>query len=89
MVFALFFIAVFLVSVVVYLFTYRWTIAVLVPMIMFVLSVLMDTDAASAKTISLIFGIPIVVFASLLGAYVVQMRSPQVESDEEQSTEVE
>ena len=82
MIFALLFIAVFLISVVVYLATRQWLIAVLVPMILFVLSTVLDAEADSARTITLIFGVPIVFFASLLGAYVVQMRTPDNEDEE-------
>ena len=87
MIFALLFIAVFLISVVVYLATRQWLVAVLVPMVLFVLSTLLDAEAASARTITLIFGVPIVFFASLLGAYVVQMRTPENEAGKSKDAE--
>ena len=88
MIFALLFIAVFLISVVVYVATRRWVVAVVVPMVLFILSTLLDVDAAAAQSITLIFGLPIVFFASLLGAYVVELRTPdraEAEVEEESS----
>lgn len=87
MIFALLFVAVFLISVVVYLATRRWLIAALIPLGLFVLNTLLDSEAASAKAITLIFGLPIVFFASLLGAYVVQVRTPENEIEEDIDTD--
>ena len=82
MIFALLFIAVFLISALIYFFTRRWIIASAIPLILFVLSTMTDTDASDVRGITLIFGLPIVFFATLLGAYVVQMRYPQEDSEE-------
>ena len=81
MIFALLFIAVFLISVMVYLLTRQWLWAVSVPMTLFVLSTILDAEASQAQAITLIFGVPIVFFASLLGAYIVQMRKPDSEQE--------
>ena len=75
MLFAMLFIIAFLVGLIVYHFTRDWKTAVVLPIVLFVLNTLTDQQASEAWSFTLIFGIPIVFFASLLGAYVVQIRT--------------
>ncbi|RBP53325.1 hypothetical protein [Arenicella xantha] len=74
MIFALLFILAFVISLVVYLISNRWWLGSLVCAGLFVLSTISDTDAREFWSITLIFGLPIVVVASILGAYVVELR---------------
>lgn len=74
MIFALLFILAFLVGLVSYLLSDKWLLGVLLSMGLFLLSTLADTHAKEAWTFTLIFGLPIVFVASLLGAYVVELR---------------
>lgn len=74
MIFALLFIFAFLIGVACYVLTDRWMFAVVFSVVLFVVTTLADTDASAHWGITLVFGIPIVFFASLLGAYVVQLR---------------
>lgn len=55
----------------------------LIPMALFLVSTLADHAAKEAWAFTLIFGLPIVFFASLLGAYVVQIRSVEPEQIEQ------
>ena len=79
MAFALLFIIAFLIGFLIYRFSGDWKISVLVPLGLFLATTLADHDARDAWAFSLIFGVPIVFFASLLGAYVVQLRNPDEE----------
>lgn len=74
--FALLFILAFLVGLVIYRLRANWVPAVVVPMLLFLVTTLLDTAAKDAWMFSLIFGLPIVFVGALLGAYVVQLRSP-------------
>lgn len=85
MVFAILFVVAFLIGLVLYLLSERWLVAVLVSMALFIVTTLADTQASDRWLITLVFGLPIVFFASLLGAYVVQLRrgedfDPETES---------
>lgn len=82
MLFALLFIIAFLLGLGVYLFTRNWMSAVFVPMVLFVVSTLADQSAQDAWAFTLISGLPIVFFAGLLGAYVVQIRTVEPAPDE-------
>jgi hypothetical protein len=73
--FAVLFILAFIVGWVIYRFTYQWLTAVMVPMMLFLLSTVTDHAAREAWAFTLIFGLPLVFFASLLGAYIVQIRN--------------
>jgi hypothetical protein len=73
--FAILFIVAFLAGLIIYLINRNWVIAVLIPMALFLFSTLADQQAQDAWAFTLIFGLPLVFFASLLGAYVVQIRS--------------
>lgn len=89
MIFALLFIAAFLVGLLIYLASRKWWLAVSLPMMAFILFTLMDSAALGLQAFTLTFGLPIIFFASLLGAYVVQMRTveqeeaPTSDTDEE------
>lgn len=84
MIFALLFILAFLIGLVTFLLTDKWVIAVLLSMFLFVLTTISDTSAQDNWLFTLIFGLPIVFVASLLGAYVVAIRRGEDldESDE-------
>ena len=82
MIFALLFIVAFLVGLVSYVLTDRWLFAVIFSLALFVATTFADTAASEHWGITLVFGLPIVFFASLLGAYVVQLRRGE-DGDEE------
>jgi TctA family transporter len=82
MLFAILFIVAFLVGVIIYKFSRNWVSTVLIPMTLFLANTLADTQAKDAWAFTLIFGLPLVFFASLLGAYVVQIRTIEPESEE-------
>ena len=86
MIFAILFILVFLIGAVTYHFTSQWWHGIAIATGLFCLNVLLDTSAHEYWSISLIFGLPIVFVAALLGAYVVEQRRPQ---EEVAATEVE
>jgi len=72
--FAVLFIVAFLFGLAIYWFNRKWMIAVSIPMLLFLVTTLADYEAREAWAFTLIFGLPIVFFASLLGAYVLQLR---------------
>ena len=74
MIFALLFILAFLIGLFAYLFTEKWIAAVSISMLLFIITTLNDTVAQDSWLFTLIFGLPIVFVASLLGAYVVVIR---------------
>jgi len=77
MIFAVLFVLAFLFGVGIYWFTRKWISAVAVTIMIFCVSAVLDQSAnALSIQFTLLFGIPIVFFASLLGCYVVQIRSP-------------
>lgn len=86
MIFAILFILAFLFGLGIYLFTRQWMVAVSVTVVIFCASAIFDQSAnAISMKFTLIFGVPIVFFASLLGCYVVQIRTPdepEAESDQ-------
>lgn len=86
--FALLFIIAFVIGAAIFAVGYGWGVAVTVPIIVFCISVLTDADAREAWAFTLLFGVPLVFFASLLGTYVIQLRRPEEvepETDEDQS----
>jgi len=84
MIFAVLFVLAFLFGFGVYWFTRQWMVAVAISIVVFCVSALLDQSAnALSIKFTLIFGIPIVFFASLLGCYVVQIRT-QDDSDSDQ-----
>ena len=85
MIFAILFILAFLLGLVVYLITGKWLAAVVLSMVMFLLTTLSDSAAQDSWLFTLIFGLPIVFVASLLGAYVVAIR--RFEDDDSLSAE--
>lgn len=87
MIFALLFILAFLVGLVSYALTDRWLFAVLFSVSLFVVTTFADGDACDYWGITLVFGLPIVFFASLLGAYVVQLRRGEDFPPSEEATE--
>jgi len=74
MIFAILFILAFLIGLVSYLISNKWLVSVLISMTLFVLTTLADTAAQESWSFTLTFGLPIVFVASLLGAYVVELR---------------
>jgi len=74
MIFALLFIIAFLVGLAGYLLTSKWLSAALISMGLFVLNAISDTSGNRQIAITLILGLPVVFVASLLGAYVVELR---------------
>jgi len=84
--FAILFIVAFLAGVIIYKFNRSWVPTVLIPMAVFLVNTLADTEAKDAWAFTLIFGLPLVFFASLLGAYVVQIRTIEPESEESVET---
>jgi hypothetical protein len=85
MIFAILFILAFLIGLVTYLLSNKWLAAVLLSMALFVISTLADTEAQESWSFTLIFGLPIVFVASLLGAYVVELRRGEPEDEELES----
>lgn len=81
MIFAILFIIAFIVGLIVYLLTNKWLAAVLFSSTLFIVNILSDTDAKDGWGFSLIFGLPIVFVASLLGAYVVELRRGEDHSE--------
>ncbi len=77
MIFAILFIIAFLFGLIIYAFSRQWMWAVAIPMVLFTLNAILDDEAVAGSLLfTLVFGLTIVFFASLLGAYVVQIRSP-------------
>lgn len=74
MIFAILFVLAFLIGLVVYLYSDKWLVAVLVSIGLFLATTLADTSASESWGITLVFGLPIVFVASLFGAYVVELR---------------
>lgn len=75
MIFAILFIIAFLIGLLIYLYNRNWILGVSIPMVLFTISTLADEEARGAWGFTLVFGLPLVFVASLLGAYVVQIRS--------------
>ncbi len=72
MIFAILFVIAFLFGLVIYWFSERWLTAVIISMTLYTVTTFADIEASEGWFISLVFGLPIVFTASLLGAYVVQ-----------------
>ena len=82
MIFAILFIIAFLVGLIVYLLTNKWLAAVLFSSLLFVVNILSDATAKDNWSFTLVFGLPIVFVASLLGAYVVELRRGEDSKDD-------
>ncbi|MEO0367626.1 MAG: hypothetical protein AAF197_02450 [Pseudomonadota bacterium] len=82
MIFAILFVVVFLIGAACYWLTRNWMVGTMVTSLLFVTSVFLDVEASQYWTITLIFGLPIVFVAALLGAYVVEQRLYPAEEDE-------
>ena len=82
MIFALLFIAAFLIGLAVFLLTDKWMLAVAAPVILFCLNLFFDPNANIS--FNLVFGLPLVAVAGLLACYVVVIRrdDPMAEDDE-------
>jgi len=87
MIFAILFVAAFLIGLVVYQLSEKWLMAVLASMALFVATTLADTTASESWGITFIFGLPIVFVASLFGAYVVQLRRGEDEVNDDDERE--
>ncbi len=88
MIFAILFILAFLIGLVTYLLSEKWVVAVLLSMGLFIVNTLADTQAKDSWTFTLIFGLPIVFVASLLGAYVVELRRGEPDDIEPEQSDV-
>ena len=80
--FAILFILAFFAGLLIYRINRQWIPAVVVPMLLFILNTLADQPAKDAWGFTLIFGLPIVFFGSLLGAYILQTRTTDITADE-------
>lgn len=85
MIFAILFILAFIIGLVLYLLTDKWLAAVVISMLLFVITTVSDSTAQENWLFTLIFGLPIVFVASLLGAYVVAIRRDDGEPLQQQS----
>ena len=85
--FAFLFILAFLAGLLIYRINRKWVPAVLIPMCLFLVTTLADQEAKDAQSFSLIFGLPIVFFASLLGAYVLQIRTDEADTEQGESVD--
>ena len=74
MLFAILFVIAFLVGLTAYLLTGKWLTATLISTGLFVLNTLTDVEQSEHVMFTLVLGLPVVFFASLLGAYVVELR---------------
>lgn len=72
MAYAILFVMAFLLGAVLYWTSGRWWLGVSAAMVMYIFDVLTDEAAREVWVISLIFGLPIVFAAALLGAYVLE-----------------
>ena len=82
MLFAILFIISFLGGLFIYWYKRQWVVAVLIPMGLFLVTTLLDESARNAWVFTLIFGLPIVFFGSLLGAYILQTKSFDIVEDD-------
>ncbi len=87
MIFAILFVIAFLIGLAVYLFTNKWLAAVLFSSVLFVVNTISDEAAKDSWGFTLIFGLPIVFVASLLGAYVVELRRGEDDESSQVSDE--
>lgn len=85
MIFAALFILAFLFGFASYAITLDWKVAVAVPTFLFVISTFVGDSVPGATAFTLTFGVPLVFFAGLLGAYVYQIRN--FDPDEDQPTQ--
>lgn len=74
MIFAILFVVAFLIGLLAYLATGKWLTASMISMGLFLLNVLSDTEAYAHAWVTILLGLPVVFFASLFGAYVVELR---------------
>ena len=74
MLFAILFVIAFLVGLTAYLLTGKWLTATLISTGLFVLNTVTDVEQSEHVIFTLVLGLPVVFFASLLGAYVVELR---------------
>ena len=87
MIFAILFIIAFLVGLSAYLLTGKWLTAMLISTGLFILNTLTDTEQSDNAFFTLVLGLPVVFFASVLGAYVVELRRGLNTDDVEQAQE--
>jgi hypothetical protein len=83
MIFALLFIFIFLVGFGIYAFSRSWRLATLVPSLLYIASVVTDRTEGANIMMSIIFGLPIVFVAALLGCYIFVLRFVGIEPVEE------
>ena len=79
MIFAILFIVAFLFGFASYAFTRRWMVSVSLPTVLFVIATFWGESSDGAVAFTLTFGLPLVFFAGLLGAYVFQIRNQPAE----------
>lgn len=87
MIFAILFVVAFLFGFASYAFTRQWMIAVSIPTVLFVISTFYGDSVDGAQAFTLTFGVPLVFFAGLLGAYVFQIRNQPPEEFEESDSQ--
>lgn len=80
--FAILFILAFLLGLGIYKAVRNWIPAVVIPLLIFTITTLLDFAARDAWQFTLVFGLPIVFFGSLLGAYVWQIRTEDPELED-------
>ncbi len=84
MIFAILFVVAFLFGLASYALTQRWVISISVPIVLFLIAVLWGESEKGALAFTLTFGLPLVCFAGLFGAYVYQIKKfPPDEVEEE------
>lgn len=81
MIYALLFILAFLLGAACYWMSGRWWAGVVIALSLYTVDVLLDSAAREYWLIALIFGLPIVFAASLLGAYVIERARYEPEQD--------
>lgn len=79
MIFAILFIVAFLFGFASYAFTKQWVISVSLPTALFIIGVFWGESTKGTIAFTLTFGLPLVFFAGLLGAYVFQIRNQPIE----------
>lgn len=82
MLFALLFVFSFCVGLAIYTVSSSWLQSVVAPSVLFVVIIVFGGFESQALGATLAFGVPIVFFGSLFGAYIVQLRRGIAEEDE-------
>ena len=89
MIFAILFVIVFLIGFAGYALTKQWIVSVSVPIVLFLMGVFREDSEPGILIFTIAFGLPLVFFAGLLGAYVFQTRFCPLDKDDNQIQEQE